>query len=161
MNLCQMRCALGGKLDWATFAGAAGLLLVFCCCCCLAAAGWLLLLLAVGCCRLAAGWLLLLLADWCRCCYLPLGCCWCCCLLLAAACRCRCCGLGYKAYSFAACHCLARPMTIGGFFHCRLGIGNVTSSLVAGLFGETRCSMRKQVSQGRCRDLVAAWCPSF
>ena len=136
MNLCQMRCALGGKLDWATFAGAAGLLLVFCCCC-LAAAGWLLLLLAVGCCWFAAGWLLLLLADCCRCCCLLLGCCWCCLLLLAAACRCRCCDLGYKAYSFAACHCLARPMIIAGFFHCRLGIGNVISSLVAGLFGET------------------------
>ena len=51
-----MRCALGGKLDWATFAGAAGLLLVFCCCC--LAAGYLLLLLGCWCC-FAAGWLLL------------------------------------------------------------------------------------------------------
>ena len=110
-----------------------GLLLVLCCCCRLAAAGWLLLLLAVGCCWFAAGWLLLLLADCCRCCCLLLGCCWCCCLLLAAACRCRC------SYSFAACHCFARPMIIAGFFHCRLGIGNMISSLVAGLFGETRC----------------------
>ena len=114
-------------------------------------------LLLVGCC---CCWLLLL-ADCCRCCCLLLGCCWCCCLLLAAACRCRCCGLGCKAYSFAACRCLARPMIIAGFFHCRLGIGNMISSLVAGLFGETRRPMRKQVSQGHCRDLVVAWCPSI
>ena len=133
---------------WLSAAAALLLLVGYCCCWRLAAVGWLLLLL------------LLLLADCCRCCCLLLGCCWCCCLLLAAACRCRCCGLGYKAYSFAACHSLARPMIIAGFFHCRLGIGNVISSLVAGLFGETRCPMRKQVSQGRCRDLVAAWCPS-
>ena len=139
MNLCQVRCALGRKLHWATFAGAAGLLLVFCCCC-LAAAGWLLLLLAVRCC--CCCWLIA--AGAAACCLVAAGAAACC----LPACRCRCCGLGYKAYSFAVCHCLARPMIIAGFFHCRLGIGNVISSLVAGLFGETRCPMRKPVSQG-------------
>ena len=118
------------------------LLVGYCCCWRLAAVG----LLLVGCC---CCWLIA--AGAAACCLAAAG---------AAACRCRCCDLGYKAYSFAACHCLARPMIIAGFFHCRLGIGNVISSLVAGLFGETRCPMRKQVSQGRCRDLVAAWCPS-
>ena len=132
MNLCQMRCALGRKLYWAAFAGAAGLLLVFCCCH-FAAAGWLLLLLVVGCCYC---WLIA--AGAAVCCLVAAACC-------LPACHCRCCGLGYKAYSFAAYHCFVRPMIIGGFFHCRLGIGNVLSSLVAGLFGETRCPMRKYI----------------
>ena len=130
-----MRCALGRKLHWAAFAGAAGLLLVFCCCH-FAAAGWLLLLLVVGCCYCC-----LIAAGAAACCLVAAGAAACC----LPACHCRCCGLGYKAYSFAAYHCLARPMTIAGFFHCRLGIGNMISSLLAGLFGETRCPMRKYI----------------
>ena len=158
-----------------------GLLLLVCCwlaatatgslllqvCCWFSAAAALLLLVGYCCCwRLAA--VGLLLVGCCRCCCC---CCWliaagaaACCFAVAGALLAACCCLSAAAaptYSFAACHCLARPIIIARFFHCRLDIGNMISSLVAGLFGETRRAMRKQVSQGRCRDLVVAWCPSI
>ena len=155
-----MRCALGGKLDWATFAGAAGLLLVFCCCC-LAAAGWLLLLLAVGCCWFAAGWLLLLLlADCCRCCCFAA---WLLLVLLLAACCCLSLPLlrpGLQGLLICCLSLSCTPYDYSRLLPLQTGHWK-RESLVAGLFGETRCPMRKQVSQERCRDLVAAWCPSF
>ena len=119
-----------------------GLLLLVGCYWFVVIVGFLLLLL---CCWLviavAGGWLR-------RCCCLLLGCCWCCYLSLPLLLLICCLSLFYRPYDYS-------------FFYCRLGIGNMILSLVAGLFGETRCRVRKLVSQGRCRDLVVAWCLSI
>ena len=67
-------------------------------------------------------------------------------LLLAA-----CCCLSLPLLLLICCLSLfcTPPMIIADFFHCRLGIGNLISSLVAGLFGETLVS---------CCWLGAAYC---